>query len=151
MKKLFAGIALVLAMQGAESVKMCQRPDAGTYAYNESEKIWAAGVGCGESYFGNGNGSKTSDDPSTFCTTRYISGIAKYLYANISVYDITMPDGAANVAGVPYAAGVVCWCKMTWPVAGKWIRHVVMEQSDSCARYCGRLKGNSSSIGAYLY
>ncbi|MDR1027276.1 MAG: hypothetical protein LBL46_02570 [Rickettsiales bacterium] len=141
MRKLFAGIALVLSAQGAESAKMCRLDNSGmTYAYNASAKIWANGIGCGD--------TEKSGGADQLCATRKMSGVGWCAEKGYTTY------GPANENEV----GKYCHCRMTWPIEGRWIlgwytggNNDPFTDAAACAAKCAMACGADSRSNLFLF
>ena len=135
----------------AQSAKLCRR-NANTYAYNNSAGIWAVGTGCGEFYYGGGDGAKTGTDPATYCTSRFASGEVKY--AKIGIYDglVSSSPNFNNAADAGSGVdGARCFCRVVWPQLGKWIMHPETGIISDCPRRCGRTFGGTEATAIYLW
>ncbi|MDR1027387.1 MAG: hypothetical protein LBL46_03150 [Rickettsiales bacterium] len=134
---LFSVICSLFSLCGAAgAAKLCRKnafAGVNSGAYSIANKIWAGGTGCGQTGFGNADGHKGSiTDPAQLCGagTRVVSGQMTCRPGTEWGYfgndDINLTDASS---------GEVCWCRVTWPFASKWIP--IITSKNGCKENCG--------------
>jgi hypothetical protein len=142
MKKIIPIIAVISAVSSAHAAKLCKIWDKiNTMTFNIPSAQWAAGENCVGWSFDDGRTEST--DVTTFCSSRYVSGIARCAESADGSKD---PTSETEPAGSAY-----CYCKMTYPVIGKW---TFIGYSNGCSHYCpatcGQNAWNKSIAGQNL-